>query len=506
MFKKLILKMLSAILVPLFLALSACIIVFMFYIKKYYKYWEKRNVPIESNFFLVNNTYSVFSGKLHFGSFLIKLYQSHPEDPYFGFYILGKPHLFIRCPNVIKRICENHEYFQDRSFFCEERVDPIVSKSVFMARNPEWRDSRQKLNTLFSPAKFKAMVPKILSHCKEMNLSLEQYDNQIIDVQITAESLITNVVSHIFLGIDSQCEYDTNDNVVKTAMKHVFGKGWYQGLAFFVYTFAPKLVKVLKISLIHDDFIKTIVKDVMRSYYDTKDIRGTRVIDILAKNNINIYQESENFFDENWLVGQSSTIVLASFIPMSAFFALSLYELSLNQEYQEKLREEIFGFISDENFDETLESIRNMKYLNMVVAEILRLYPLGDFVNRNCNKDYVLQETGLKVEKGTPIMISVSAIHADPKFFPDPCKFDPGRFENGTKEFERAGVYFPFGFGQRSCLGGRFSLVAIKIALVEVLRKFKFEPCNETERPIMFDNRVINISPINGIKLRITKL
>ncbi|CAH1131181.1 unnamed protein product [Ceutorhynchus assimilis] len=505
MLKKAILMIMSATLVPLYLALTACTLVFILYIKKYYKYWEKRNVPIESNFILANNTYSVFSGKLHFGRFLMKLYQSHPEDPYFGFYILGKPYLFIRCPNVIKKICKDHQYFQDRSFFCDEKVNPLA-KSVFVAKNPGWRDSRHKLNTLFSPAKFKAMVPMILSHCEKMNSFLEGYDNQIIDVQETAENFVTNVLPHIFLGIDSKCEYNTNDNIIKGALKNVFGKGWYQGVAFFVYGFAPKLVGVLKISILHDDFIKTIVEDVIKSYYDTRDIRGTRVIDTLAKTSNNINQKTKDFFDENWLVAQSATLALAAFIPTSSFFALSLYELSFNQEFQEKLREEIFEFITDKNFDRIYESIMNMKYLNMLVAEILRVYPLGDFVNRSCNKDYDIKETGLKIEQGTPIMISISAIHTDPKFYPDPLKFDPGRFKNGTKEFESAGVYFPFGIGQRRCVGERFALIVVKIALVEVLSKFRFEPCNETERPIVFDCQVINTCPLNGVKLRIHKL
>ncbi|CAG9769253.1 unnamed protein product [Ceutorhynchus assimilis] len=497
--------MILAIWVFLYLTLTACTLAILLYIQKYYKYWEKRKVPIESNFFLANNIYSVFSGKLHFGKFLIELYQSHPEDPYFGFYILGKPYLFIRCPNIIKGIGKNHQYFQDRSFFCDEKVDPVVSKSLFIAKNPGWRDSRQKLSTLFSPAKFKAMVPMILSHCEKMNIFLKRYNNHVINVQETAENLMTNVLPHIFLGIDSQCEYNTNDNVIKEAIKNMFGKGWYQGVAFFLYAFVPKLVGVLKCSLLHDDFIKTIVKDVIESYKDTRHTRGTRVIDTLANLDNNMNQKTKEYFDENWLVAQSSTLAIAAFVPTSSFFALSLYELSLNQECQEKLREEIFEHIRDENFD-IYDRIMEMKYLNMVVAEVLRIYPLGDFVNRNCNRDYVIEATGLRIEKGTPIMISINAMHTDPKFYPDPFRFDPERFKNGTKELENAGVYLPFGCGQRRCLGERFAPVVIKIALVEVLRKFKFEPCNETERPVIFDSQVINTSPLNGVKLRIYKL
>lgn len=72
--------------------------------------------------------------------------------------------------------------------------------------------------------------------------------------------------------------------------------------------------------------------------------------------------------------------------------------------------------------------------LKFSIVETLRRYPFGPFLNRLCKEDYKIQQTGLIIEKGTPVLIPIDGIHNDPKYYPEPEKFDPERFDNnGTK-------------------------------------------------------------------------
>lgn len=96
------------------------------------------------------------------------------------------------------------------------------------------------------------------------------------------------------------------------------------------------------------------------------------------------------------------------------------------------------------------------------ILETLRRYPFGPFLNRNCREDYVIKETGLVIEKDTPVLIPIDGIHHDPEYYPDPDKFDPDRFADGKKQkLIQACVYLPFGSGPRNCIGTDFMIFVI---------------------------------------------
>lgn len=73
-------------------------------------------------------------------------------------------------------------------------------------------------------------------------------------------------------------------------------------------------------------------------------------------------------------------------------------------------------------------------------------------------KDYVIEpktenEKPIHIKKGDMILIPVIGIHFDPKYFPNPNKFDPDRFSDENKSSIVPGSYIPFGVGPRNCIG-----------------------------------------------------
>lgn len=91
--------------------------------------------------------------------------------------------------------------------------------------------------------------------------------------------------------------------------------------------------------------------------------------------------------------------------------------------------------------------------LFLYFAETLRKYPFGPFLNRHCDEDYMIDETGLTIEKGISVIIPLYGIHHDPKYFPDPNKFDPERFSDENRKSIEGCTYLPFGDGPRNCIG-----------------------------------------------------
>ena len=81
------------------------------------------------------------------------------------------------------------------------------------------------------------------------------------------------------------------------------------------------------------------------------------------------------------------------------------------------------------------------------------MYPVLPIIDRIATKNYKIEETGLIIEKGTPIIIPMLGLHYDPKYFPNPNVFDPEHFADFSKSKE---AYMPFGLGPRSCIGISF--------------------------------------------------
>jgi cytochrome P450 family 6 len=74
-------------------------------------------------------------------------------------------------------------------------------------------------------------------------------------------------------------------------------------------------------------------------------------------------------------------------------------------------------------------------------------------VTRECTKPIKLRGTDVTVEKGMQVVVPILGLHHDPKYYPDPERFDPERFSEEEKKKRPHFSYLPFGEGPRMCIG-----------------------------------------------------
>lgn len=144
------------------------------------------------------------------------------------------------------------------------------------------------------------------------------------------------------------------------------------------------------------------------------------------------------------------------------------------------------------NAEIPFELLDRCEYLEAVVSETLRLYNPVLRMERLANEDYKLGDTGITIPKGMIVGIPVWALHHSPDQYPDPEIFDPNRFMGSTNTAGKNYVkdfpvpFLPFGAGPRNCIGTRFAMMETKLALIKILRKFKFVPTENTKVPLKF--------------------
>ena len=122
-----------------------------------------------------------------------------------------------------------------------------------------------------------------------------------------------------------------------------------------------------------------------------------------------------------------------------------------------------------------LETLARAPLVGQVVHEALRLYPPAWIFARNtAEADEIL---GVPIPAGRLVILTPWATHRRPDLFPDPERFDPGRFAgpNGPSAVFGRFAYFPFGGGPRICIGNGFALMEAQILLATLRRRFRLE-------------------------------
>lgn len=122
--------------------------------------------------------------------------------------------------------------------------------------------------------------------------------------------------------------------------------------------------------------------------------------------------------------------------------------------------------------------------------------------------DYQIPGTKQVIEKGVEIFIPIMSMQRDEKYYPNPMKFDPERFNkvNSAGKNQVTQPYMPFGDGPRNCIGMRLGKMQTKVGLLLMMKQFKFDfDENQRDAEIVFDASSLLLAPKGGIKLRASK-
>lgn len=190
---------------------------------------------------------------------------------------------------------------------------------------------------------------------------------------------------------------------------------------------------------------------------------------------------------------ESSSMILAASETVSNSLSLLLLCLASNPDCQHKLQQEIDETLGDNGTEITVGDIQNMKYLDMVMNEGLRLMPTIPMLLRNVSDDFYLQKD-VVVPKDTFIIIDTFHIHRDSKLWgPHAEDFYPEHFLPENAASRNPFIFLPFCRGLRFCIGWRYSLLLAKVFLVKILRKYHIET----------NVRLKDLKFISGISLKV---
>uniref|UniRef100_A0A6E8W4G3 Cytochrome P450 n=1 Tax=Anopheles coluzzii TaxID=1518534 RepID=A0A6E8W4G3_ANOCL len=524
-------------------AIATILALLYYYVRNRYRYFLDKPYPHLKPTFLLGSSAPMMLRRRNMIQHIEALYYSHPDAKVIGAYDLLTPNVLLRDPDCVKQIgVKDFDYFTDHTPFLPNesdigQSDNMFLNSLFMLRGQKWRDMRATLSPAFTGSKMRQMFELMSDSCQGMVEHLlkearEDESKQAHEMKDIFSRFANDVIASIAFGIRVNSFADRENDFYTRGKKLLDFSSFWPTIRFMLFMMMPRVMLKLDIELMDKEMCRhfhAMILDNMK-VREEKGIVRNDMINILmqVKRGALSHREDEpdvkdagfatvhesavgkkaitREWTEKELVAQCFLFFLAGFDTVSTALGFLMYELMRNREVQERLYEEIAEI--DQRLDGkplTYDAVQGMRYMDMVVSESLRLWPPAPMVDRYCNRDYTFDDgEGLrfKIEKGVTVMVPVAGLHSDPKYFPDPKRFDPERFSEENRHKINPGAYLPFGVGPRNCIGSRFALMEVKSIIYYLLKSFTFERCEQTQVPLRLKNSPVVLAAEKGIWIR----
>ncbi|XP_017776439.1 PREDICTED: cytochrome P450 9e2-like [Nicrophorus vespilloides] len=497
-----------------------------------YNYWTKKGVNQKKKFIL-NDIMKIIFMKKSMAEHLLDSYNEFPNSRYNGTYQFFKPMLLVRNIDLIKQITvKDFDHFTDHFSFISEDVEPLWTSNLFALKGDKWRDMRATLSPAFTGSKMRAMFTLMSECAQEVAKYFENHPKERKSIEL--KDLFTRYTNDVI----ATCAFGVQCNSIKEKKNefYLMGKlltdftGFWRNIQFLISMAMPKLSKVLGITFIDKrvhKFFRRIIKDTIKMRQDHNIVRPDMIHLLMEarKGRLNYeetsavqetgfatVEESEigkktkkvkDPITDDTITAQALIFFFAGFESVATFMVLMGYELAVNPDIQERLQSEIDAVIEDNDGNITYDVINKMKYLDMVSSETLRKWPAAVATDRVCVKPYTIapvlpDENPVTLNVGDIISLPAFGIHRDPKFYPNPEKFDPERFNDENKVNINSHMYMPFGSGPRNCIGSRFALLEAKVVFLYLLAKFNIVVTEKSEVPLKLSKKGFNFTAKNG--------
>ena len=343
-------------------------------------------------------------------------------------------------------------------------------------------------------------MPKLNFCIKRTLVQLDSFAKTGEDIKMeetVIEPCLLDCVGHAACGVDIGAARDANSEF--TQMVHLFQSSIWR---FLLLNFFPEFMTLFGIQVFYPkaaNYLDRLLRQLLDSHAKAKKYDDMLGVHLRVKEEGEKRVSDENLpLTSEMIISSCMQFFIDGVATIETMLAVAVFFLAQNPDIQEKAFEEIQTVLGDrtnvpegstnlsELPDITDADLMEMKYIEQIFTESSRLGAFP-FVFRTCTKDYKMPESDFVVPKGTPISIPIYGFHMDPKFYPEPEKFDPDRYSAENKSNLVAGTFMPFGQGPRMCLGKNYIRMKGRCFLANLIRCFKIIPSEKTTKTLAWD-------------------
>jgi cytochrome P450 len=400
------------------------------------------------------------------------------------------PVFVVANPAHIRQVLqENHANYRRTPF--HDRLKAVMGEGLVTSEDGLWQRQRRMLQPAFRAERIRRFVAVMASAAASLAGRWEAAaaDSRILDVSQEMSDLTLDIAVRCMFGREQR----GGDVAISRALLEV--QDW---MANRFWSLAPDWTERLPTPA-NRRFRRALatldaaVEGIVASRLAAGDIGDDLLGMLLAAQG-----EDGTGVDAHQVRDEAMTMLLAGHETSAAALTWTSHLLALRPEVAGAVREEV-ARVLDGRAMPAPEDLGRLELTRAVVQEAMRLYPpVGWFGRLAASPDRI---GGYDIPANAILALSPWVVQRDPRFWPDPERFDPMRFAAGARPAPY--TYFPFGGGPRTCIGNHFAMTEMLAALVVLAPRVRLHHASDAPvRPEL----LITLRPAGGLPMRVERL
>lgn len=350
---------------------------------------------------------------------------------------------------------QNHKNYY-KSEIQSVTLGKYLGNGLLTNNGKDWLKQRRLIQPGFSKVKIANLV-SIMED--EIDTAFQPFGTgQETDLYAFFHSLAFSIVAKTLFSSDIDKNTVKELGEIVTEIQEVFAKE--VRLPF--YTNILKFFGVIDRNIEKSKRAKAILQNIL----DKRRSSGEEKNDLLDMLINARYEDTQLPMSDEQLVDEMLILFIAGHETTANALSFIFFEISRHPEAEEKLRKEI---TAEGNTLFSPESLMKKSYTSNIIKEAMRLHSPAWAIDRQALEDDRFKEYSWP--KGTFIILYISGLHRNPKYWEQPDSFIPERFDD---ENARNFAYYPFGAGPRLCIGEHFAVMEMALVIRKFYQQFTF--------------------------------
>jgi cytochrome P450 len=409
---------------------------------------------------------------------------------FFDFYLVNDPELvgtvLVNKERIVDRVDPRNPIYQ--------RIANIGRSGLATSGPQHWKQQRRRIAPLFGASAIRGFGESMIATAAEWT---ERWDAR---AKSGAALDLKDEMNELSLDVNTRCLFNT-----ELRDDHARLQGWFDAMKDYLKAFPYPLVSAWKVpSPLH---LRT--RRALRGFDRwAGELIARRRAAPLAPDAVDMVTRMLNARDPETGEGMSDqeithemlTFLIAGFESTSSALLWTFYHLATNPAIEARVHAELDAVLGDRPL--TMADLPRLDYTRRVLDEVMRQTPSVWFMARTTVEDIELG--GVKIPRGSNLLLSPPTLHNNPRAWPEPHRFDPDRFLPEAVAARPAAAYIPFGRGPHACIGSHFSIQEMLIMTATLCRRFHVGMAERDFDPSDV-SAGLSVYPRNGIRMRIER-
>lgn len=469
-----------------------------------YKLFNK--IPGPLGWPLIKNLHEVIFTRDQLGMVMLNFIRKYSNDiKYQGIFkmdFIADRLVFLNTPDSVQALLTSANYNKGRNY---EKWTEFTGNGLMTSNGQKWHHDRKSLTAGFTKRSldnyFTTLKSNAISFAQQLHDQEIVHDLRKLTFKFSLESILKSALE-VDDCIESPPVRDYSQNL-ETTLTIAIERVLHILLRFdLIYKLSSKSTEMFKAASYMKQFAMSVFREKRDAMVDEFKRYGqiivlTRPSRTILQCLMKLHHTDPVVFNEIAVIDHLNNFIAGGNDTTGICLCMALYHLAMNIDQQQLLLKELETL--EDNEDYTMKDVARLKYLDAVLKETLRLSTVIPIIGRSLEKDLKIGD--YVVPKKSEVIVCIEVIHLNEQLYQDATKFLPERWLAGNEHMksDHPFAYLPFSGGLRNCIGKKFVLLELKLALIHIVKNFQIELLTRVKLKMEF---ALTMKPVTPVAVR----